>query len=403
MPSTMTAEEEVRVALEIRKHEKRMLSAFSHMRSYESVCLCLDTPDDRTHGSAVERQRVAIAECGAGDSSNRSLRKHYRKALKGWEAAERARWLLARCCEHIAYAEALKRSSKMDPADLAQDGMEGLYWAAVRFDPDRGLRFSTYAKWWCRMRITRSIDQRGSEIRQPAGVHEKRRNLNKLVRELELGGKDYTDADLAKWLGWSDGEVRRIREIPMDPVGISTGSQDDDGPRQQSVELSTMPPDVLANMESRRLSCWLWWAVSQLRYRERVVVRMVNGLDRRGQAHTYTEVASVLGVSKQRVQIMHSDAVAAISALPRDQDHGCPAVSDQAFLDLRTGHVLDLIWSGASPQEIARTVSAGRRELASMIRRLVSMGWVQIVDGYPEVAGTPSWLQTPDRGAMTGV
>ena len=82
----------------------------------------------------------------------------------------------------IAHGEARKLAGPfMDEEDLVQEGYIGLLRAAKRFDPDRGIRFSTYARWWVRAQMTRAIDHTGRPVRLPGCAVEQTRNLRKAM------------------------------------------------------------------------------------------------------------------------------------------------------------------------------------------------------------------------------
>ena len=89
----------------------------------------------------------------------------------------------------------------MDEEDLVQEGYIGLLRAAKRFDPDRGIRFSTYARWWVRAQMTRAIDHTGRPVRLPGCAVEQTRNLRKAMKRFEAAGIEYNVADLADEVG----------------------------------------------------------------------------------------------------------------------------------------------------------------------------------------------------------
>ena len=102
----------------------------------------------------------------------------------------------------IAHGEARKLSGPfMSEEDLAQEGFIGLLRAAKRFEPDRGIRFSTYARWWVRAQMTRAIDHTGRPVRLPGCAVEQTRNLRKAVTRFEASGVPYGVSDLANELG----------------------------------------------------------------------------------------------------------------------------------------------------------------------------------------------------------
>ena len=106
--------------------------------------------------------------------------------------------------------------------DLVQDGNLGLMRAVHRFDPRMGFRFSTYAHWWIRQAIERSILNRGSTIRVPVHVHDTRRAVRKSTRELTHRlGREPTYEEIAEHAGISAAKVDQVlNEIPQDPYSL---------------------------------------------------------------------------------------------------------------------------------------------------------------------------------------
>ena len=122
--------------------------------------------------------------------------------MDSWQRAEELRWRLAMSGRRIAHGEARKLAGPfMDEEDLVQEGYIGLLRAAKRFDPDRGIRFSTYARWWVRAQMTRAIDHTGRPVRLPGCAVEQTRNLRKAMKRFESVGMEYSTSDLAEEVG----------------------------------------------------------------------------------------------------------------------------------------------------------------------------------------------------------
>ena len=105
-------------------------------------------------------------------------------------------------------------------------GYIGLMRAAKRFDPDRGIRFSTYARWWVRAQMTRALETTGRMVRLPGGAVEQIRNLQKAAERLDRLGEDWTVDDLAAEVGI---ETPRAQLLLRQGGVISLDQPDDDG------------------------------------------------------------------------------------------------------------------------------------------------------------------------------
>ena len=114
----------------------------------------------------------------------------------------------------------------MDEEDLMQEGCIGLLRAAKRFDASRGIRFSTYARWWVRAQMTRAIETTGRMVRLPGGAVEQIRNLRRAAEKLNQAGMEYDLSDLAAEVGI---ETKRARTLLRQGGVVSLDQQDADG------------------------------------------------------------------------------------------------------------------------------------------------------------------------------
>lgn len=200
--------------------------------------------------------------------------------------------------------------------DLIQEGNMGLMRAVDKFEYRLGHKFSTYATWWIRQSITRSIADHGRTIRVPVHVTEQLQKLNKLQKAfISKAGREATEEELALHLKLPVSKVRKLLKIIQDPVSIETPvGRGGDGQLGDFLHDQGMPspPDKVIQQSLKEQ---IEGALEQLSEREAQILQMRFGLCNERE-HTLEEVGEKFKVTRERIRQIESKALKKLRAHP---------------------------------------------------------------------------------------
>lgn len=214
--------------------------------------------------------------------------------------------------------------------DVIQEGNTGLMRAVDKFEYKRGYKFSTYATWWIRQAITRSIADHARTIRIPVHMIETMTRLRNIQKELkQRSGVEPSPQEIAEQAKMTATEVSRVLSISMHPVSLDrpVGESEDSNFGDFLEDTNQRTPDQQAGHDALKSRIEL--VLKTLSYREREIIKLRYGI---GDGYTYTleEVGRIFKVTRERVRQVEAKAIRKLQHPVRSRKLG-------GYIDNQTG------------------------------------------------------------------
>ena len=259
----------------------------------------------------IQAKQAQLAELERNYELKVSQIKDINRAMSIGEAkARRAKKEMVEANLRLVISIAKKYTNRgLQFLDLIQEGNIGLMKAVDKFEYRRGYKFSTYATWWIRQAITRSIADQARTIRIPVHMIETINKLNRISRQmLQEMGREPTPEELGERMEMPEDKIRKVLKIAKEPISMETPIGDDeDSHLGDFIEDSTMQsPIEVATSESLKEATRD--VLSGLTAREAKVLRMRFGIDMNTD-HTLEEVGKQFDVTRERIRQIEAKAL----------------------------------------------------------------------------------------------
>ena len=272
-------------------------------------------------GEIVRAQRKISAMSQASGLKVSEIKDVNRRISIGEAKARRAKKEMVEANLRLVISIAKKYTNRgLQFLDLIQEGNIGLMKAVDKFEYRRGYKFSTYATWWIRQAITRSIADQARTIRIPVHMIETINKLNRISRQmLQEMGREPTPEELGERMEMPEDKVRKVLKIAKEPISMETPIGDDEDSHLGDFIEDNMAESPIDTATGQGLKETTRSVLSGLTAREAKVLRMRFGIEMNTD-HTLEEVGKQFDVTRERIRQIEAKALRKLRH-PSRSDH----------------------------------------------------------------------------------